>query len=142
MSRPGLDDATGGVHADSLLVELSPFSCSRLASWGCSWLNSVPIQSWIWPLVLLPYLLRHLYLLLRLALMIRRRHRLAPPFPRGLWGDIIAASPLSAAWAQTPQTSDPLHPALSAKPPMRCRTPWSSSTNSIASTGPIRQRRG
>ncbi|MBK1720367.1 phosphate regulon sensor histidine kinase PhoR [Thiocystis violacea] len=44
--------------------------------------------AWVWPLALLPYLLRQLYLLIRLALMIRRQHRLAPPFPRGLWGDV------------------------------------------------------
>jgi two-component system phosphate regulon sensor histidine kinase PhoR len=43
----------------------------------------------IWPTVLLPYLGRHLYFLLRLAVLIRRRHRLAPPFPRGLWGEIF-----------------------------------------------------
>ncbi len=45
-------------------------------------------MAWIWPLILLPYLLRNLYWLVRLTLMIRRQHRLAPPFPRGLLGDI------------------------------------------------------
>jgi two-component system phosphate regulon sensor histidine kinase PhoR len=46
------------------------------------------ILAWIWPLALLPYLARNLYHLIRLAFMIRRQHRLTPPFPRGLWGDI------------------------------------------------------
>ncbi len=43
---------------------------------------------WIWPIVLLPYLARHLYQLARVSVLVRRRHRLAPPFPRGLWGEI------------------------------------------------------
>lgn len=37
------------------------------------------------------YLLRHLYLLWRLARFIRRQHRLAPPFPFGLWGEVYRA---------------------------------------------------
>ena len=44
--------------------------------------------AWVWPLVLLPYLARHLFHLWRLATLIRRHHRLAPPFPAGLWGEI------------------------------------------------------
>lgn len=36
----------------------------------------------------LPYVGRNLYHLIRLTLLIRRRHRMAPPFPRGLWGEI------------------------------------------------------
>jgi two-component system phosphate regulon sensor histidine kinase PhoR len=43
------------------------------------------------PLALLPYLARNLFELVRLAGLIRRRHRLAPPFPRGLWGEIFRA---------------------------------------------------
>jgi two-component system phosphate regulon sensor histidine kinase PhoR len=39
-------------------------------------------------LVLAPYMARHLYLFGRLARMIRRHHRLVPPFPAGLWGEI------------------------------------------------------
>jgi two-component system phosphate regulon sensor histidine kinase PhoR len=42
----------------------------------------------VWPAVLLPYLGRNLFHLLRLSILIRRRHRLAPPFPRGLWGEV------------------------------------------------------
>lgn len=38
--------------------------------------------------VLLIYLLRQLYFLVRLTRLIRRQHRLAPPFPMGLWGDV------------------------------------------------------
>lgn len=44
--------------------------------------------AWVWPLVLLPYLGRHLFYLWRLSTLIRRHHRLAPPFPTGLWGEI------------------------------------------------------
>jgi len=44
--------------------------------------------AWVWPLTLVPYLLRHLFQLWRLSGLIRRRHRLAPPFPAGLWGDV------------------------------------------------------
>ena len=47
-----------------------------------------PDWAWVWTPVLVVYLLRHLYLLTRLALLIRRHHRLIPPFPRGLWGEI------------------------------------------------------
>jgi two-component system phosphate regulon sensor histidine kinase PhoR len=36
----------------------------------------------------LSYLGRHLYFLGRLTLLMRRQHRLAPPFPRGLWGTV------------------------------------------------------
>lgn len=48
---------------------------------GASW-------TWVWPLAVLPYPLHSLYHLARLSRMIRRQHRLAPPFPRGLWGEI------------------------------------------------------
>jgi two-component system phosphate regulon sensor histidine kinase PhoR len=34
------------------------------------------------------YLLRHVFRLGHLARLIRRHHRLVPPFPHGLWGDI------------------------------------------------------
>jgi two-component system phosphate regulon sensor histidine kinase PhoR len=39
-------------------------------------------------IALAPYLGRHVYLLTRLARLIRRHHRLVPPFPAGFWGDI------------------------------------------------------
>jgi two-component system phosphate regulon sensor histidine kinase PhoR len=44
--------------------------------------------AWVWPLVLGTYLARHLYHLWRLSHLIRRQHRLVPPFPAGLWGEI------------------------------------------------------
>lgn len=44
--------------------------------------------AWMWWLVLLPSLLWQFYHLTRLALLIQRQHRLIPPFPPGLWGDI------------------------------------------------------
>lgn len=69
-----------------LLVELNLFLLpvgltAGLCLAGASW-------TWMWPLAVLPYPLRGLYHLARLSLMIRRQHRLAPPFPRGLWGEI------------------------------------------------------
>ncbi len=42
-------------------------------------------------LVVSLYLLRQLYFLWRLARFIQRQHRLAPPFPSGLWGEIYRA---------------------------------------------------
>jgi two-component system phosphate regulon sensor histidine kinase PhoR len=50
------------------------------------WLGAA--ANWVWPLVLLPYAARHLYHLVRLVRLIRQRHRLVPPFPLGLWGEI------------------------------------------------------
>jgi two-component system phosphate regulon sensor histidine kinase PhoR len=44
--------------------------------------------NWIWPLVLLPYLARHSFHLWHLGELIRRQHRLVPPFPKGLWGEV------------------------------------------------------
>ncbi len=61
-----------------------------LLSVGCGaglWLLSGGVL-WAWPLALLPYPLRHLYHLIRLVRMIHRHHRLIPPFPYGLWGEI------------------------------------------------------
>jgi two-component system, OmpR family, phosphate regulon sensor histidine kinase PhoR len=52
-------------------------------------LGAAPL--WVWPLALLPYVLRHVYLLTYLAILIRRHHRLTPPFPSGLWGEIYRA---------------------------------------------------
>jgi len=46
---------------------------------------------WLVPLALLPAAARHLYRLVHLSLLIRRHHRLAPPFPLGLWGEIYRA---------------------------------------------------
>lgn len=69
-----------------LLVELNLFLLPvglavGLGLAGVSW-------CWVWPLAVLPYPAHSLYHLMRLSLMIHRQHRLAPPFPRGLWGEI------------------------------------------------------
>jgi two-component system phosphate regulon sensor histidine kinase PhoR len=53
------------------------------------WLGAAPAQAVL--LVLLPYVARHLWLLWRLSRYIQRQHRLAPPFPLGLWGQIYRA---------------------------------------------------
>ncbi|MBK1644641.1 PAS domain-containing sensor histidine kinase [Thiocapsa imhoffii] len=47
--------------------------------------------SWFALALILAYLLRHLYRLAHLTLLIQRHHRLAPPFPSGLWGEIYRA---------------------------------------------------
>ncbi len=54
---------------------------------GLVWVLSLQ-RSWIWVLALLPYLVRHLYLLVRLDILIRRHRLLTPPFPSGLWGEV------------------------------------------------------
>jgi two-component system, OmpR family, phosphate regulon sensor histidine kinase PhoR len=78
---------------DALLFELS-LLLATLALSGLPWLLALGLNwswgwSWIGTLVLVAYVLRHLALLLHLALLIRRHHRLVPPFPRGLWGEVF-----------------------------------------------------
>ena len=70
----------------ALLFELS-FLLAPMAIGIGLWLSGVS-PAWVWPLALLPYLARNLYHMLRLAILIRRHHRLVPPFPRGVWGDL------------------------------------------------------
>ncbi|WP_295402353.1 phosphate regulon sensor histidine kinase PhoR [uncultured Thiocystis sp.] len=70
----------------ALLFELS-FLLVPLAVGSGLWLSGAS-PAWVWPLALLPYLARNLYYMHRLAILIRRHHRLAPPFPRGLWGEL------------------------------------------------------
>jgi two-component system, OmpR family, phosphate regulon sensor histidine kinase PhoR len=70
----------------SLLIELSFLFPLLIVSFGL-WLVGIPF-GWLWPLILLSYLIRHIYHLVQLSLLIRRQHRLIPPFPAGLWGDI------------------------------------------------------
>jgi two-component system phosphate regulon sensor histidine kinase PhoR len=68
-----------------LLLVLGLAACGVAAGlFGVDWLLVLPA-------VVLPYLGRNLYYLLQLAKLIRRRHRLAPPFPRGLWGEVYRA---------------------------------------------------
>lgn len=40
---------------------------------------------------LVPLIARHSWNLIRLASLIRRQHRLVPPFPNGVWGDLYRA---------------------------------------------------
>lgn len=42
-------------------------------------------------MALIPYIGRHLFRLLQLTSYLRRHYRLAPPFPRGFWGEIYRA---------------------------------------------------
>jgi two-component system phosphate regulon sensor histidine kinase PhoR len=51
---------------------------------GVGWAESLLIA-------LCPLLGRHAWNLFRLARLIRRQHRLVPPFPSGIWGDIYRA---------------------------------------------------
>jgi two-component system phosphate regulon sensor histidine kinase PhoR len=70
----------------SVLVELTILLLPIGISGGL-WLLGVEF-TWIYLLALQPYVLWQFYHLMRLALLIRRQHRLIPPFPPGLWGDI------------------------------------------------------
>lgn len=70
----------------SIAVELALLSATALA--GLALVLAGAPAAWTWPLVLLPYLARHVYQLWRLNALIRRRHLLVPPFPVGLWGDV------------------------------------------------------
>jgi hypothetical protein len=95
--------------------------------------------AWVWPWVLLPPLLRYPWLLIRLALLIQRRHRLAPPFPLGLWGEVYRGI---ARYQQRGRRVAGVRSASAdafARRPMPFPMPWSSSTNTIASNGPIRR---
>jgi two-component system phosphate regulon sensor histidine kinase PhoR len=71
------------------LFELYFVLASLAAGAALLWLDMEP--SLIAPLILLPYLGRNLFHLARLARLIRRHHRMTPPFPRGLWGEIYRA---------------------------------------------------
>ncbi len=70
----------------SLLFELGAIALPLALAALLLGLGTAP--GWVWPLVLVPYGLRHLVNLWRLARLVRRQHRLVPPFPRGFWGDI------------------------------------------------------
>jgi two-component system phosphate regulon sensor histidine kinase PhoR len=54
------------------------------------WLLGAPLTVAVL-LALTAYLLRQLYFLLRLTRLLHRQHRLAPPFPAGLWGELFRA---------------------------------------------------
>jgi two-component system, OmpR family, phosphate regulon sensor histidine kinase PhoR len=76
--------------------------------------------AWVWPLVLLPYLGRHLFHLWRLATLIRRHHRLAPPFPAGSGARSTEASPNTSSAAASVASARSASPAVSGRPPTRC----------------------
>ena len=69
----------GLVEAGMLLGVFCAAALLRLA--GLHWGSALV-------LALLPYLGRHLLLLARLVRLSRRQHRLVPPFPFGLWGEV------------------------------------------------------
>jgi len=70
-----------------LLFELNLLLLPTCASFALASLLGMD-TAWFWLLAVLPYILRSLYYLIRLTRLIRRQHRLAPPFPRGLWGEV------------------------------------------------------
>ncbi|EIC23025.1 phosphate regulon sensor kinase PhoR [Thiorhodovibrio frisius] len=63
----------------ALLLVLGAAAGLQLA--GLHWGSALVIA-------LMPYLGRHLLLLVRLVRLIRKQHRLIPPFPLGLWGEV------------------------------------------------------
>ncbi|MEA3277829.1 MAG: phosphate regulon sensor histidine kinase PhoR [Pseudomonadota bacterium] len=73
----------------SLRFEISFILASVAGGLGLAWVG-VDLGL-VWPLAVAPYLGRNLYYLIRLTALIRRQHRLVPPFPGGLWGDIFRA---------------------------------------------------
>jgi len=71
---------------EPLFFEVLLLLVSLAAAWPLSWLGLDPTLAVSAVLVL--YLGRNLYHLGRLTRRIRRRYRMTPPFPRGLWGEI------------------------------------------------------
>jgi len=71
---------------ESLLFEVLLLLVSLAVALLLPWLGLDPAPAVL--LAILPYLGRNFYYLGRLTLLIRRRHRIVPPFPRGLWGVI------------------------------------------------------
>jgi two-component system phosphate regulon sensor histidine kinase PhoR len=70
----------------SFWFEISFLLVSLIAASLLVWLGLDPMLVAL--LMLIPYLGHNLYHLARLVLLIRRQHRMAPPFPPGLWGEI------------------------------------------------------
>lgn len=71
---------------ESLLFEVLLFLVSLALALLLPWLGLDLALAVL--LAILPYLGRNLFYLGRLTLFIHRRHRMTPPFPRGLWGVI------------------------------------------------------
>lgn len=74
----------------SMSIELTLLFVPAVVGLSLVLLGAPP--EWIWPLMLLPYLARHIYHLWRLNRLIRRQHLLIPPFPMGLWGDVYRST--------------------------------------------------
>jgi two-component system phosphate regulon sensor histidine kinase PhoR len=75
---------TRGIPFELLLVAVVGIGTAILLGIGLGWAQALL-------LALAPLLVRHLWNLFKLAHLIRRQHRLVPPFPLGVWGDIYRA---------------------------------------------------
>ncbi len=75
---------------ESLLFEVALLLVALTLALLLTWLGLAPTSAVL--LTLLPYLGRNLYYLGRLTLLIHRRHRMVPPFPQGLWGEIYRSA--------------------------------------------------
>ncbi len=74
----------GGTAHELALLLISGLGAGLLIGFGIGWAEALL-------LALLPLLVRHGWNLFRLARLIRRQHRLVPPFPSGIWGDLYRA---------------------------------------------------
>ncbi len=70
----------------SLITELALAAAVPAAAIGLGLLGLEPATALLIPILL--YLVRHLFLLGQLVHLISRHHRLVPPFPHGVWGDV------------------------------------------------------
>lgn len=75
---------TQGTRVELLLIAATAAAALLLSLAGLA-----PAEALL--LALMPLLLRHAWHLGRLAWLIRRKHRLVPPFPGGIWGDLYRA---------------------------------------------------
>lgn len=74
------------MRIEALGFELALLTGLAALATGLAFVGVPTAVALLWVLAL--YLLRQLYFLIRLTRLIRRRYRLAPPFPMGLWGDV------------------------------------------------------
>ncbi|MBK1617797.1 PAS domain-containing sensor histidine kinase [Lamprobacter modestohalophilus] len=73
-----------GARYELGLLFAAGLGAALLIGLGLGWAEALLIA-------LCPLLARHAWNLFRLARLIRRQHRLVPPFPSGIWGDIYRA---------------------------------------------------
>lgn len=73
----------------ALLFETYFLFASFVGALLLCWLDFAP--GLIALLTILPYFVRNLFYLIRVAMLIDRQHLMAPPFPAGLWGIIFRA---------------------------------------------------